>query len=43
MQAMHLIGCAKPAYARFQNGIVYGFVSGECLDKETVKDPHIAR
>jgi len=35
-------GLCKPLYAKFNNGLAYGFVPGECLNKDTVRDDHIA-
>ena len=43
MVMLHAAGCSKPLYAKFKNGIAYGFVPGECLDEVTVRDDHIAR
>ena len=40
-QILHAAGCAAPCYARFNNGIAYGFVSGTCLDEHTVRSPEI--
>jgi len=39
MQLMASLGCAKPLHAVFNNGICYGFVHGQCLNTETVRDP----
>ena len=43
IQLLHAVGCARPLYARFANGIVYGFFPGECVDEITVQDPVISR
>ena len=43
MVVLHAAGCSKPLYAKFKNGIAYGFVPGECLDEMTVRDNHVAR
>lgn len=43
MQAFKMAGCGPPVYATFKNGLVYGYIHGETLDLDTVKDPQIAR
>ncbi|KAI0228098.1 Ethanolamine kinase 1 [Lamellibrachia satsuma] len=43
IQLLHAVGCARPLYARFTNGIAYGFFPGKCVDKITVRDPVISR
>jgi len=35
------IGLGAALYARFNNGIAYEFIPGECLDMDTVRDGHI--
>lgn len=36
-------GVCKPLYATLNNGIAYGFVHGETLTVDSVRDEHIAR
>ncbi|CAD5111466.1 DgyrCDS777 [Dimorphilus gyrociliatus] len=43
IQLLCKVGCSKPLYATFDNGIAYGFIEGVTLDEETVKDPEIYR
>ena len=43
MIILHAAGCAKQLYGKFENGIIYGFVPGECLDEESVRDSKVAR
>ena len=43
IQLLHAVGCARPLFARFTNGIAYGFFPGTCLDETTVRDPVIGR
>ncbi|KAK2161565.1 hypothetical protein NP493_1576g00005 [Ridgeia piscesae] len=43
IQLLHAVGCARPLFARFANGIAYGFFPGTCLDETTVRDPVINR
>ena len=43
IQLLHAVGCARPLFARFANGIAYGFFPGTCLDETTVRDPVIGR
>ncbi|KAI0236353.1 Ethanolamine kinase 1 [Lamellibrachia satsuma] len=43
IQLLHAVGCARPLYARFANGIAYGFFPGKCVDEITVRDPVISR
>ena len=43
IQLLHAAGCARPLFARFANGIAYGFNPGTCLDKTNVRDPVISR
>ena len=43
IQLLHAVGCARPLYARFTNGIAYGFFPGKCVDEITVQDPVISR
>ena len=38
---MHDNGCAAPLYACFRNGISYGFIPGETLDVNSVRDPEV--
>lgn len=40
---LHKAECSAPLYAKFNNGIAYGFVPGSCLDPETVRDPDIGK
>ena len=40
---LHAAGCSKPLYATFENGLSYGFVQGNCLDENTVRDEHIIK
>lgn len=40
---MNKVGCSKPLYATFDNGIAYGFIEGVTLNEETVRDPEIYR
>ena len=42
MKILHDAGLGAPLFVKFNNGIGYGFVCGECLDEKTVRDPHIA-
>ena len=35
--------CAKPLYAKFKNGIAYGFIPGDCVTVENVRDSAIGR
>ncbi|GFR90777.1 ethanolamine kinase [Elysia marginata] len=43
MQALYAAGCAPPLFGLFNNGMAYGFFSGETLDEKSVRDPHIQR
>lgn len=43
MRALHAAGCAPPMFALFNNGMAYGFFTGETLDEKSVRDPHIQR
>ena len=43
IQLLHAAGCARPLFARFENGIAYGFFPGTCLDETNVRDPVISR
>lgn len=43
IQILHAAGCCPPLYAVFNNGIAYGFVNGETLDENTVRDKTIRR
>ena len=43
IQLLHAVGCSKPLFARFANGVAYGFFPGACLDEKTVRDPVINR
>ena len=43
MVLMSDLGCAKPLYAVFANGLCYGFVHGQCLDADTVRLPVVNR
>lgn len=36
-------GYGPPVYATFDNGIAYGFVTGDVLDTETICDDHISK
>ena len=38
-QLLHSKGFGPPVYATFENGIAYGFLSGEVLDTQTICDP----
>ena len=40
-QILHAAGCCPPLYAVYGNGIAYGFVNGETLDENTVRDKTI--
>jgi len=41
MQILSKLGSGAPLYAQFNNGIAYAYVEGDCLDMDTVRDPHI--
>lgn len=43
IQVLHAAGCCPPLYAVYNNGIAYGFVNGETLDENTVRDPTIRK
>ena len=43
MVVLNAAGCAKPLYAKFKNGIAYGFIPGKCLTVESVRDQAIGR
>ena len=43
IQLLHAAGCARPLFARFANGIAYGFFPGTSLDETNVRDPVISR
>ena len=43
IRLLHAVGCARPLFARFANGIAYGFFPGTSLDKTAVRDPVISR
>ena len=43
MMILHAAGCAKQLYGKFNNGILYGYVPGKCVDAETVRDPIITK
>jgi len=43
MLMMSELGCAKPLYAVFGNGLCYGFVHGQCLDADSVRLPVVNR
>lgn len=43
MVVMCAAKCAKPLHAKFDNGIVYGFIPGECLTVSSVRDVTIGR
>jgi len=43
MVLMSDLGCAKPLYATFANGLCYGFIHGQCLDAEMVRLPDVNR
>ncbi|KAL3842114.1 hypothetical protein ACJMK2_020166 [Sinanodonta woodiana] len=36
-------GCCPPLYAEFNNGIAYGFVHGQTLEPDTVRDDRVKR
>ena len=40
---LHMAECSAPLYAKFNNGIAYGFIPGTCLDPETVRHPDIGK
>ncbi|KAL8625041.1 hypothetical protein ACOMHN_012050 [Nucella lapillus] len=41
-QLLSAAGCGPPLYALFQNGMAYGFFSGEPLDEQNVRDHKVA-
>jgi len=41
MLLMSELGCAKPLYAVFANGLCYGYVHGQCLDVDSVRLPEV--
>lgn len=41
MLLMSELGCAKPLYAVFANGLCYGYVHGQCLDVDLVRDQNV--
>ena len=43
MIILNVAGCAKQLYGKFNNGILYGYVPGKCLNAETVRDPKITK
>ena len=43
MVVLSAADCSKPLYAKFQNGIAYGYISGDCSTVENVRDPAIGR
>jgi len=43
MMLMSSLGCAKPLHAAFANGICYGFMRGQCLDVDSVRNPTVNR
>ena len=43
MKLIHSAGQGPALYAKFNNGIAYGFVSGVTLDMHTMRDRHIGR
>lgn len=43
MLLMSELGCAKPLYAVFANGLCYGYVHGQCLDVDSVRHPEVNR
>ncbi|CAG8620725.1 9278_t:CDS:10 [Ambispora gerdemannii] len=42
MLELSKLGLSAPLYAKFKNGLIYGFVSGESLTLENLKDPFIS-
>ncbi|WAR23183.1 EKI1-like protein [Mya arenaria] len=43
IKTLHARGLCAPLYATFNNGIAYGYVSGETLDADSVRQAHIGR
>ncbi|CAH1782920.1 unnamed protein product [Owenia fusiformis] len=43
MKLLHNKGCAPPIYARFHNGICYGYIPRKCINEKMVRDKHIGR
>lgn len=41
MLLMSELGCAKPLYAVFANGLCYGYVHGQCLNVDLVRDQDV--
>ena len=42
-QVLHEAGCCVPLYAEFDNGIAYGYVHGETIDINSVRDEKISK
>lgn len=43
IELLNKVGCSKPLYATFDNGIAYGFIEGVTLNEVTCQDPEIFR
>ena len=43
MVMVHRAGCGAPLYAKFKNGIAYGYVQGQPVNSQMVKDETISR
>ena len=42
-QVLHEAGCCAPLYAEFDNGVAMGYVHGEMLDLDSVRDKKIGK
>ncbi|KAK2152901.1 hypothetical protein LSH36_315g03165 [Paralvinella palmiformis] len=40
---LNMAKCSASLYAKFNNGIAYGFLPGRCVNAETTRDPEIGR
>ena len=43
MRLMNACRGGPPVYARFKNGLAYGFIEGVCFDCHMVRDPYLGR
>ena len=39
----HAAGIGAPLYSTFKNGIAYVYITGECLNEESVRIPEISK
>ena len=43
MVMLHKAGLGPPLYLKFTNGIAYGFVQGQTLNVDAMRDKHMGR